>query len=55
MLASTSSAGCDALCVHVLGGRPPDDRVHVGASPHTCDMCELTYLTRLGVYLCVGL
>ena len=28
----TPSAGCDALCVQVLGGHPPVDRVHVAAS-----------------------
>ena len=53
-VASTPSAGCEALCVQVLRGRPPDDRVHVAASPYTCDIFALTYLTRLGVYLCVG-
>ena len=47
--ASTPSADCDALCVHGLGGHPPVERVHVGASLCTCDMCALNYLTRLGV------
>ena len=41
-VASTPSAGCDSLCVRVLGGHPPVDRVRVGASLCTCDMCALT-------------
>ena len=31
------SAGCDALCVQVLGGHPLVYRVHLGASLYTCD------------------
>ena len=51
----TPLAGRDAQCVQVLGGHPRVDRVHVGASLCTCDMCAFTFLTRLGVQLCVGL
>ena len=36
LVAFTPLAGCDALFVQVLGGPPPDDRLHVGASLHTC-------------------
>ena len=53
--ASTLSAGCDALCVQVLRDHPPFDRVHVGASLCMSDICTLNYLTRLEVWLCVGL
>ena len=41
-VASTPSAGCDALCVQALCGHPPVDRVHAGASPCTCDVCAMT-------------
>ena len=54
-VASTSWTGCDGLLVQVLGGRPPDDRMHVSASLCTCAMCALTHLTWVGVYLRVGL
>ena len=32
LLTFTPSAGCDALCVKVLGGHPPGGRVRAGAS-----------------------
>ena len=48
-VAPTPWAGWDALCVEVVGGHPPVDRLHVGASLCTCDMCALTYFTRVGV------
>ena len=32
VVASTPSTGCDALCVQVLGGHPPSDRVRAAAS-----------------------
>ena len=41
-VASTPSAGCDALCVQVLGGHPPIDLVHADESLCTCDMRVLT-------------
>ena len=37
------------LCVQVLCGRRPDDRVYAGASLYTCVMCVLAYLTQLGI------
>ena len=49
------SHACAAYWVAVPGGRPPDDRVHTGASLYTCVMCALTCLTQLRVQLCVGL
>ena len=41
-IGSMRSAGCDFLWVQVLSGRPPDDRVHAGASLYTCAMLVLT-------------
>ena len=41
-VAPTPSTGCDSLCVQVLGGRPPVDRVHAAASLFACDVCALT-------------
>ena len=31
VVASATSAGCDVLCVQVLGGRPPGDWAREGA------------------------
>ena len=52
----TPSAGCGGLGVQVMFGRPPDNRVHAGASLCTC-FCIPVYmqLMRLGLKLCVGL
>ena len=50
-VASTPSAGCAALCVRILGGHPPLDRVHAGKSLCTCDVCVLT--AAWGVAVCV--
>ena len=46
-VASTPLAGCDALCVQVLGDHPPVKRVHAGESLCTCDVRALT-CCRLG-------
>ena len=51
-VASTPSAGCDGLWVQLLGGRPPDDRVHAGIPVYVRRVCF--YFKRLGVELCVG-
>ena len=42
LVASTPSTGCDALCVQVLGGHPPGDRVRAAASLCTGDVYALT-------------
>ena len=39
VVASATSAGCEVLCVQVLGGRPPGDWVRAGAFLCTCDVC----------------
>ena len=50
--ASSPSAGCGAVCVQVLGGRPPVDQVHVAASLCVCDMCVDLLEAAWGVALC---
>ena len=39
VVASATSAGCDVLCVQVLGGRPPGDWAREGAVLCTWDVC----------------
>ena len=51
VVASTPLTGCDALCVQVLGGHPPVDRVRAAASC-VCETCVRSPDAAWGVAIC---